>query len=70
MKMESFEYTELTLVGDKVDDDGKRFDVLKLNPISVESFDACNMSVFWFRRKIVGRLRKKPMFMPMSALSW
>ena len=44
--MEIFEYIEITLVGDKVDDDGQRVEIFRLDLISVESFDACNMPVF------------------------
>ena len=54
MKMASFEYAELTLAGDKVDDDSQRVDVFWLNPVSVESFDAYNMPVFWFKSEVVG----------------
>ena len=41
--METFEYTELTLTGDKEDDDEQRVKVQGLNPFSMESFDTCNM---------------------------
>ena len=68
--MASFEYTKLTLASDKVDDDIQRVDVIWLNPVAMESLDACNMSVFWFKSKVVGLLRKKPVLMPSSALSW
>ena len=67
--MEIFEYTKLTLIGDKVDDDGQRVEVFQLNLVSVESFDACNMPVFWFKSKVVGCLWNKQVFMPASALS-
>ena len=70
MEMESFKYTELTLTSDKVDDDSQRVDVFLLNPVSVESLDACNMPVFWFKSKVMGSPRKKPMLMPSSTLSW
>ena len=53
--MESFEYTELTLIGDKVDYDGQRVEVIWLDPFLVESFDAYNMLVFWFKSEVVGR---------------
>ena len=68
--MEIFEYTKLTLARYKVDDDGKRFDVFWLNPVAMESLDSCNMPVFWFKSKVVGRLRKKLVLMPLSSLSW
>ena len=48
--MESFEYTELTLVGDKVDDDEKRVKVLRLNPFFMESFGTYNMLERWLER--------------------
>ena len=41
--MASFEYTELTLAGDKADDDEQRFEVSQLNPFSMEFFGTCNM---------------------------
>ena len=68
--MEIFEYTKLTLTGDKVDDDEKRVEVLRLNPFSMESFSTCNMLVLWLESEVVGWPREKPMFMPMSAFSW
>ena len=68
--MESFEYTELTLTSDKVDYHTQRVDVFFLNPVSVESIDSYNMSVFGFKREVVGRLRKKPVFIPSIVLSW
>ena len=68
--MASFEYTKITLVGDKVDDDGQRLELFQLDPVSVESFDACNMLVFWFKSEVIGFPWKKPVFMPVNSLSW
>ena len=68
--MEIFEYIELNLASDKVDDDSQRVDVLWLNPVAMESLDAYNMSVFWFKSEVVGHPRKKLVLMPSSALSW
>ena len=68
--MERFEYTELTLTSDKVYDDSKSVDVSQLNLVSVESFDTCNMSVFQFKREVVGHPWNKPVLMPSSSLSW
>ena len=52
--MESFEYTELTLAGDKVDDDEHKVKVFWLNPFSMESFGTCNMMELWLESKVVG----------------
>ena len=53
-KMASFEYTKLTLAGDKEDDDEKRVKVFGLNPFSMESFGAYNMLELWFESEVVG----------------
>ena len=52
-----------------MDDDCQRIDVLWLNPIAMETFDACDMPVLWFKGKVVGFLWKKPVLVPPSALS-
>ena len=51
--MESFEYTELTLAGDKENDDEQRVKVFGLNPFSMESFGTCNMLELWLEREVV-----------------
>ena len=68
--MAGFEYTKLTLTSDKVYDENQRVDVYWLNPVLVESLDACNMSVFWFKSKVLGRPWKKLVLMPSNSLSW
>ena len=52
--MASFEYTELTITGDKVDDDEQRVEVFWLNPFSMESFGTCNMLVLWLESDVMG----------------
>ena len=70
MKMEIFEYTKLTRAGDKLDEDGQRVEVFWPSPVSLESFDSCNVPIFLFKREVVGCPRKKPVFMLVSAFSW
>ena len=52
--MAVFEYTELTFASDKVDENSQRVDVFWLNLVSVESLDAYNMPIFWFKSKFLG----------------
>ena len=68
--MAGFEYIELTFASDNVDDDSQRVDLFWLNPILVESLDAWNMPIFWFKSKVVRCPQKKLVLMPSSALSW
>ena len=51
--MERFEYIELTIASDKMDDDEQRFKVFGINPFSMESFDACNMLEIWLESKVL-----------------
>ena len=53
MKIESFENTELTLGSDKADDDEQRVKIFRLNPFSMESFDAYNMLELCLEREVV-----------------
>ena len=69
MDMAGFKYVELTFRSDQMDDDCQRIDVLWLNPVAMETFDACDMSVFWFKGEVVGFLWNKPMHVSLSALS-
>ena len=55
MEMEIFEYTELTFASDKVDDDGQRIKIFRINIVLMETFHAYNMPLFWLKRKDVGR---------------
>ena len=68
--MARFEYTELTLAGDKATADEHRVEVCHLNPFLMESFGTCDMLVLWLESEVVGRSREKLVFMPTSAFSW
>ena len=67
--MEAFKYNELTFASDQMDDDSQRINVLWLNPVAMETFKTCDMSVFYFKGEVVGCPQKKPVLVPASALS-
>ena len=52
--MAGFKYDELTLTSDQMDDSSQRIDVLWLNPVAMETFDSCDMSVFQFKGEVMG----------------
>ena len=67
--MTGFKYAELTFTSDQMDDDSQRINVLWLNLVATETFETCDLLVFWFKGEVVRFMWNKPVLVPPIPLS-